>query len=64
MYQRKTRDEFRLFVNYGFGHGWEHEITEDSREEIRARVREYRDNCPEYPVKWRKVRVRIASTAS
>lgn len=33
-YVRKTRDAFYLYVNYGYGQGWEHEITEYSRKEI------------------------------
>lgn len=56
-YQRKTRDVFRLYVNYGGG--WEHEITEDTRREIRARYLEYRQNCPQYACRWRKVREKI-----
>lgn len=47
---RKTCDEFRLWLNYG--QGWELEVTEDTKTEIRARYREYRENCPEYPAKW------------
>ena len=46
MYQRKTIDTWRLYVNYG--QGWEHEITEFSRAEARQRRREYRENCPQY----------------
>lgn len=48
-YQRKTRDEYRLFVNYG--QGWEYEVNEETRVEIRKRAKEYRENCS-YPVKW------------
>lgn len=59
-YQRKTKDVFHLFVNYGGR--WEHEITEDTRQEIRARFREYRENCPQWPVKWKRVRERINET--
>lgn len=40
---RKTRDEWRLFVNYGFG--WEHEVSEDTAKEARQRLREYQANC-------------------
>lgn len=58
-YQRKTRDCWRLFVNYGYGHGWEHELTEYSREEGRKRLQEYRENCPQYPAKLVKSRERI-----
>jgi hypothetical protein len=57
-YTRKTRDEYQLSVNYG--QGWEHEISEDTRQEIKARAAEYRANCPQYPVKWRLARVPIA----
>lgn len=49
-YQRKTEDEYRLHVDYG--QGWEHEVTEPTRAEIMARRREYRENAPQYPVKW------------
>ena len=54
---RKTRDALHLYVNYG--HGWEHEVTEYRLADIKARVREYRENCPEYPVKWGFRRERI-----
>lgn len=47
---RKTSDEYRLWINYG--QGWELETTEENSKEIRARYREYPDNCPEYPAKW------------
>lgn len=56
-YKRKTCDEFHLLVDYG--QGFEHETTESTRKEIRARLKEYRENCPEYPVVWRKRRVKI-----
>ncbi len=58
-YQRKTRDEYQLWVNYG--QGWEHEISEDTRAELNQRYREYRENCPEYPLKRVSKRVRIGS---
>lgn len=48
--QRKTRDEYRVWLNYG--QGWEHETSEDSAREAVAQVRTYRENCPEYPAKW------------
>lgn len=50
-YQRKTIDEYQIHVNYGYGDGWEHEISEDTLAEARQRAKEYRENCPEYPVK-------------
>lgn len=49
-YVRKTVDEYRLHVNYG--QGWEHEVTEPTWKDMRERLLEYRDNCPQYPVKW------------
>lgn len=52
---RAYETEFRLFVNYG--QGWEHETTESSPRAIVQRVREYRANAPEYPVKWKSARV-------
>jgi len=54
-YIRKTVDEYRLFVDYG--EGWYHETTEPSWKELRARVKEYRTNCPEHALKTRKVRI-------
>ena len=41
-YQRKTRDVWKLMVNYGYGHGWEHELTEFTIAEARQRLKEYR----------------------
>lgn len=60
MYQRKTRDEYQIHVKYGSLHGWEHEITEDTFQEARERRKEYRENCPEYPVRIVKKRVPLA----
>ena len=57
MYRRKTRDTWQLHVNYGLG--WEHEITEDTYREAREARREYRENCPQYPVKLVRKRERI-----
>lgn len=56
-YQRKTRDVWQFFVNYGYG--WEHELTEFTREEGRQRLKEYRENCPQYPARLEKHRERI-----
>ena len=39
-YQRKTRDVWHLEVNYGYGHGWEREITEYTRDDGRKRLRD------------------------
>lgn len=59
MYTRKTRDEWQLHVNYG--QGWEHELSEDTRKEARVRRYEYAENCPQYPTKIKRCRVRIES---
>jgi hypothetical protein len=39
-YQRKTKDEFVLIANYGYGYGWEEETTEESYKAIRERLKE------------------------
>ncbi len=41
-YQRKTTDTYILLTNYGYG--WEEELEESSRREIRQRAREYLAN--------------------
>lgn len=50
-YTRKTRDEWRLMINYGSGHGWEFETAESTYKDIRQRKKEYAENCPEYPTR-------------
>jgi len=50
-YIRKTQDEYQVLANYGYGHGWEEVCAESSYSEGRARLREYRENMPEYPYK-------------
>lgn len=55
-YKRKTKDEWQLWSNYGYG--WEHEISEDTWKEMRERLKEYRQNTNgNFRVK--KVRVKI-----
>lgn len=56
-YQRKTRDVWRFYVNYG--QGWEHELDEFSLREVRQRQKEYRENCPQYPTRVVRGRERI-----
>jgi len=58
MKTRKTVDMFELHVNYG--QGYEHEISEYTRTEIKQRLAEYRENCPQYHAKSKKVRVKKA----
>ena len=59
MYTRKTKDEFQLHVNYGYGHGFEHEISEDTLKEASERKREYQANCPQYATKIIRKRIKI-----
>lgn len=40
----KWRTEFIVQGNYGYGHGWEDECSEETRKEARDRLREYREN--------------------
>jgi hypothetical protein len=49
--QRKTLDTYRLMVSYPGPDGEEHELTEFTREAARQRLREYRENCPQYPAR-------------
>ena len=58
-YQRKTRDVWKLMVNYGYGHGWEYELTEFTRAEAQQRLKEYRENCPQYPARIVTAREKI-----
>ena len=57
-YYRKTRDEYQIHQWYQV-HGWEEVHAEDTRREALARLREYRENQPEVPVRLVKVRVAI-----
>ncbi len=62
-YVRKTEDEYHLLVDYGYGDGWEHEVTESSRRAILDQVKTYRENSPGYAVKWEKKRVPVENNA-
>lgn len=55
-YERKTIDTWELQLNYGYG--WEF-----TREEARARLKEYRENQPQYPARLVKKRVRKEEVA-
>ena len=54
--QRKTRDCWRFYLNYG--QGWEHEITENTFAEMKTNRKAYRENC-NYPLRIVKGRERI-----
>lgn len=56
-YKRKTRDEWQMWSNYGYG--WEHELSEDSWREMREQLKCYRTNCPNAEFRAKKVRVRL-----
>jgi len=43
-YTRKTVDRWDIMVNYGYGDGWEWEISEYTRKEAKERLKEYREN--------------------
>jgi hypothetical protein len=53
---RKTVDCWRFFCNYG--QGWEHEITEYTREAMKENRKAYRENSP-YPLRIVRGRERI-----
>lgn len=57
---RKTRDEYVLQVNYGYGHGWEDEVAENTLAAARERRKEYQANTS-YPVRIRKKRVKLTT---
>lgn len=42
-YVRKTRDEYDIVTNYGYG--WEVECTEETMKEARQRKKEYIENA-------------------
>lgn len=58
MRERKTIDTWQIHVNYGSG--WEHETTEFTFKDAREQRQTYRQNCPEFPVKIVRKRVRKA----
>lgn len=41
---RKTKGEFELQANYGYGNGWECICSEETMGEICQRLKKYRDN--------------------
>lgn len=41
-YQRKTKIEYQLWSNYGYG--WEHETTEDTYQELKEQIKCYKAN--------------------
>jgi hypothetical protein len=43
--------EYQVWVNYGYGEGWEHELTEDTSRKAREQIRTYRKNGIYVPMK-------------
>jgi hypothetical protein len=58
--QRKTRDEYQIHVDYG--QGFEEVCAEDTYPDAKQRLREYRENMPQYPAKIVKRRIRITES--
>ncbi len=52
--QNKYIYGWKLLVNYG--QGWEYELFEEHLSEIKLRRNEYRENCPQYPIKTVRAR--------
>ena len=57
-YIRKTKDIWEIQGYYGHEYGWECVTTEETRQEARQRLKEYRDN-ERYPFRLVKKRERI-----
>lgn len=57
-YKRKTRDEYCIIGNCGYG--WDVECYCDDLPDARRTLRDYQNNV-NYPVKIQKKRVRIES---
>ncbi len=55
-YIRKTRDEYEIQGNCGYG--WEVETTEENWKDAKAQAKCYRENV-NYPIRIVKKRIRI-----
>lgn len=56
-YERKTKDEYQVHGKYA--HGWEEVTAEDTRNEAKERLKEYRENEPGTEFKIVRKRVKI-----
>lgn len=56
-YTRKTRDEYDIQQNYGYG--WESVDCHDTRKEAKAALKVYRENQPNISARIKKIRVKI-----
>lgn len=61
-YIRVTKDEYQIRQNCGYG--FEEVCSEDNYKEAKQRLKEYRENQPEYVVKIVKVRVSLNDVKS
>lgn len=58
-YVRKTKDEYIVQGNYGYGHGFEDECAEETRKEAKERLKEYRENGNgSYRIVKRRVKIK------
>jgi len=48
--QYTAKKEYILLADYG--QGWEEETAEETRRDIIARLREYRENAPQFSYRW------------
>ena len=56
-YIRKTKDEFQLLCNCGYG--WDYLLTEYTLKEAQTQLKDYVENMPDYEYKIVKKRVPI-----
>jgi len=58
-YVRKTKDEYEIQGNYGYGDGWECETTEETYKEAKEQLKAYRENISEVPHRIVKKRIKL-----
>lgn len=56
-YVRKTKDVWQLLSNYGYG--WECEVEYEDKEEAKADLKSYRENCPDAQYRLVTKRVKL-----
>jgi hypothetical protein len=56
-YQRKTKDEYEIQQNFGYGDGWESVTTEETWSAAKEQRKCYQENQPEFPVRIVKHRI-------
>jgi hypothetical protein len=58
-YKRLTQDEYIVQGNYNYDNEWEDLTAESTRKEAKKRLKEYRENEPQYSHRLIKRRVKI-----